>query len=59
MKSHLHLILQIQISMRHKRKQLWQIGWQLIPVLATCGIRRLSEAFEHTSFPRSLLADSS
>jgi len=28
-------------------------------VLATCDIRRLSEAFEHTPYPRSLLADSS
>src|SRR5947208_4129351 len=30
-KSHLHLILQIQVRAWYKRKQLWQIGGQLIP----------------------------
>jgi hypothetical protein len=31
MKGHLHLILQVQISMRHQWKQLSQIGGKLIP----------------------------
>ena len=33
-KSHLHLILQIQISVWYKREQLWQIGGQLIPQIS-------------------------
>ena len=31
MKGHLHLILQIEISLRQKREQVFQIGGKLIP----------------------------
>jgi hypothetical protein len=31
MKSHLHLILQIEISTRHKCEQIFQVGGKLIP----------------------------
>jgi hypothetical protein len=31
MKSHLHLILQIEISTRHKCAQVFQVGGKLIP----------------------------
>ena len=34
MKSHLHLILQIQVSTWYKREHLWQIGGQLIPQIS-------------------------
>ncbi len=33
-KGHLHLILQIQVSARHKREQRWQVGGKLTPQIS-------------------------
>jgi hypothetical protein len=34
MKSHLHLILQIEVSACYKCKQFWQVGGKLIPQIS-------------------------